>query len=69
MAALADETASLSDKDVVDDATADGIDIKAEAARVRGVLLSGLQQVALSQSPTPAHASNTAKRFDDYEKK
>ena len=24
---------------------------------------------ALSQSPTPAHASNTAKRFDDYEKK
>jgi hypothetical protein len=27
------------------------------------LLLSGLQQVALSQSPTPAHASNTAKRF------
>ena len=49
MAALADETASLSDKDVVDDATADGIDIKAEAARVRGVLLSGLQRAKVER--------------------
>jgi hypothetical protein len=44
MNALADRAANARDKEIVDDATAEGVDIKSEAADVRGVLLTGLQR-------------------------
>jgi hypothetical protein len=49
--------------------------LEAEVERMRDIALTALRKlharalIVLSQSPTPAHASNTAKRFDDYEKK
>ena len=42
--ALAEQAATLSDKEVADDAAADGTDVKKEAMVVRGVLLAGLQR-------------------------
>lgn len=38
MNALAERAAAASDQEIVDDATAAGVDIKAEASRVRGLL-------------------------------
>ncbi len=44
MDALAREEESLSDKAVLEDAAAEGLDAKAEGDRVRSVLLAGLQR-------------------------
>lgn len=42
MNALAEHTASIPDQDLLDDAVASGIDIKAEAARVGDILLGAV---------------------------
>jgi FMN phosphatase YigB (HAD superfamily) len=43
MDALAERELSLSDSEVLDDALAEGVDVKAEASEVRNVLLAGIQ--------------------------
>lgn len=42
--ALADDAASASAKTLIEDAVANGVDIKAEGSRIRNVLLAGLQR-------------------------
>ena len=44
MEALADHEAGLTDEQILDDAVAAGIDVKAEAERVRDALLGGIRK-------------------------
>ena len=46
MDALAERERSLSDKEVLDDALAEGVDVKAEAGEVRNFLLTGIQRMS-----------------------
>lgn len=44
MDALAERQASLSDEEILDDAFAEGLDMKTEADKVRNTLLAGIQR-------------------------
>jgi hypothetical protein len=62
MDALAEKVESMSDQEVLDDAAAEGIDVKAEGARVRGLLLGAVVSAKKERlaEAVAAHRKNVA---------
>ena len=62
MDALAEKVESMSDREVLDDAAAEGIDVTAEGARVRGLLLGAVLSAKKERlaEAMAAHKKNVA---------
>lgn len=56
MDALAEQVESMSDQEVLDDAAAEGIDVKAEGDRVRGLLLGAVVSAKKDRLASAMHA-------------